>query len=94
MLRFGVGARIDLSEYCERDGVDLATALFSESGARALVAVDEQDSLGLEGLAAKHDVQALRIGTTGGDALSIIGVGNLELTELKAASDATLRHYF
>ena len=94
VLRFGVGARIDLSEYCERDGVDLATALFSESGARALVAVDEQDSLGLEGLAAKHDVQALRIGTTGGDALSIIGVGNLEFTELKAASDATLRHYF
>ncbi len=93
-LRFGVGAHIDLSEMCERDGVDLATALFSESGARALVVVDERDSLGLEGLAAKHDVQALRIGTTGGDVLSIADVGEFDVQELRSASEATLRHYF
>ena len=93
-LRFGVGAQVDLSEQCERDDVDLAAALFSESGARALIAVDERDSLGLEGLAAKHDVQALRIGTTGGDALSIHGVGDLDLTGLKSGSEATLRNYF
>lgn len=93
-VRFGVGAEIDLSEQCERDDVDLATALFSESGARALIAVDERDVLGLEGLAAKHDVLALRIGTTGGDALSIHGVGDLDLVGLKSASEATLRQYF
>ncbi len=93
-LRFLVGAHVELTEACERDGVDLATVLFSESGARALVVVDEQDSLGLEGLAAKHDVQALRIGTTGGDALVIAEVGNFDLRELRAASEATLRHHF
>ncbi len=38
-LRFGVGARVWLGEILERDGVDLATALFSESTGRVLVSV-------------------------------------------------------
>lgn len=94
VLRYSVGAEVDLSLLCQRDDVDLATALFSESGARALVVVDERDSAGLEGLAAKHAVQALRIGTTGGDALSLRGVGDLDLVGLKSVCEATLRQYF
>ena len=92
--RFGVGAVVELAEQAERDDVDLVTALFSESGARALVAVDEVDSLGLEGLAAKHDVHVIRIGTTGGDSLDVEGVGSIPLTEIVAAREATLHTYF
>src|SRR5699024_9040296 len=39
VVRFGTGASVDLTELLERDGVDLLSALFSESQARALVAV-------------------------------------------------------
>ena len=38
-LRFGVGARVWLDEICERDGIPPFAALFSESTARAVVAV-------------------------------------------------------
>nr|NLD40351.1 phosphoribosylformylglycinamidine synthase II [Actinomycetales bacterium] len=92
--RFGVGATVDLDELAERDEVDLATLLFSESGARAIIAVDEVDAFGLEGLAAKHDVHALRVGTTGGGTLAIAGVGEFDLFELGEAREGTLRSRF
>ncbi len=92
--RFGIGAEIELDELAERDEIDLPTLLFAESGARALIAVDETDALGLEGLAAKHDVHALRIGTSGGTALQIAGVGSFDLAELRELSEATLRNRF
>src|SRR5699024_11804777 len=44
-LRFGTGARIWLDEVCERDGVDVFTALFSESTARAIVAVPRSEEV-------------------------------------------------
>lgn len=94
VTRFGIGAEIDLEELAERDEIDLATLLFSESGARALIAVDEIDELGLEGLAAKHGVHVLRIGTTGGDALTIKGVGRLGVAGLREAREAPLRSRF
>ena len=37
VMRFGVGARVWLREIMERDGVDTATALFSESTGRVIV---------------------------------------------------------
>src|SRR5690625_368886 len=55
-LRFGVGADIDLRELVEEDAVDLASALFSESGARALVAVAPDQVAGLHALAQRHGV--------------------------------------
>ncbi|WP_315108540.1 phosphoribosylformylglycinamidine synthase subunit PurL, partial [uncultured Microbacterium sp.] len=39
VMRFGVGARVWLNEIIERDGVDAATALFSESTGRVIVTV-------------------------------------------------------
>ncbi|MFN3282498.1 MAG: AIR synthase-related protein, partial [Tabrizicola sp.] len=44
-LRFGVGARVAVDGICERDGVDPFTALFSESQARALVALPRSEEL-------------------------------------------------
>src|SRR5690606_12070412 len=45
VLRFGVGARVWLSELQERDGVDAATALFSESTGRVIVSVPREDDV-------------------------------------------------
>lgn len=92
--RFGVGVQVDLDDVLSRDDVDLAAALFSESSARALVAVSERDCLGLEGLAAKHGVSATRIGTTGGDALTITGAGAFPIEGLKGVRERTLRERF
>ncbi|MDR0945622.1 MAG: phosphoribosylformylglycinamidine synthase subunit PurL [Bifidobacteriaceae bacterium] len=64
-LRFGYGARIRLDELCARDGLDPFTELFSETQARALVAVARADEAALRDLATAHGVPALRIGTTG-----------------------------
>ncbi|PFG40218.1 phosphoribosylformylglycinamidine synthase subunit II [Georgenia soli] len=94
VLRFGVGAEIDLTEVAERDGVDLAALLFAESGARALVAVAPEDAGRLEALAAGHGVPAARIGTTGSAALAVAGTFTLPVDELRQASSATLPAYF
>ncbi|MCK6209678.1 phosphoribosylformylglycinamidine synthase subunit PurL [Georgenia sp. EYE_87] len=94
VTRFGVGADLDLSEVAERDGVDLATLLFAESGARAVVAVAPEDAARLEALAADHGVPAARIGTTGSAALAIADAFTLPVDELRQASSATLPAYF
>ncbi|HLS74702.1 MAG TPA: phosphoribosylformylglycinamidine synthase subunit PurL [Actinomycetaceae bacterium] len=96
-LRFGVGARVDLTTLCERDGIDLATALFSESGSRAIVAVPRSQEVHLQDLCTARGVPLLRIGTTDDagpetdqPALDIAGVGTFPLSELRAVSEATL----
>jgi len=94
VLRFGVGAEIDLAEVAERDGIDLAALLFAESGARALVAVAPEDAGRLEALAADHGVPAARLGTTGTAALAVAGSFTLPVDELRQASSATLPAYF
>ncbi|MFH5821780.1 phosphoribosylformylglycinamidine synthase subunit PurL [Georgenia sp. AZ-5] len=94
-LRFGVGARLDLGEVAARDGIDLATLLFAESGARAVVAVLPGHEERLKALAAEHGVPLARIGTTGGDpALTVEGAFTVPLAELREASEATLPRYF
>ena len=64
VLRFGVGARIWLDGLLERDGIDAATALFSESSARVLVAVPREEDVKFAGLCAGRRVPALRLGVT------------------------------
>ncbi len=64
VLRFGVGARVWLDEVLERDGVDAATALFSESTARVLVAVPREEDVRFVGLCAGRRVPAIRLGVT------------------------------
>ncbi|HIZ36338.1 MAG TPA: phosphoribosylformylglycinamidine synthase subunit PurL [Candidatus Ruania gallistercoris] len=94
VLRYGVGARVDLGGMLERDGVDLATALFAETGARALVAVDAGRAGELAELAARHEVPVLRLGTTGGDGLELAGELTIGLAELRTAHEGTLPTLF
>ncbi|WP_324649355.1 phosphoribosylformylglycinamidine synthase subunit PurL [Georgenia sp. H159] len=102
-LRYGVGARVSLAALCERDAVDLATALFSETGARAVVSVPRSQEVHLQDLCTARGVPLLRIGTTddtgpestdGRPVLDIDGVGTLPLSELREVADATLPAHF
>jgi len=92
--RFGLGARIELEPLLARDGVDRATALFSESQARAVLAVRPEQTERLVALCAQHGVPQLHLGTTGGDALAIEGVGTFPVTELTRLREATLPAHF
>ena len=102
-LRLGVGARVSLADLCERDGVDLTTALFSETGARAVVSVPRSQEVHLQDLCTARGVPLLRIGTTddtgpesleGQPVLDIEGVGTFPLAELREAAAATLPAHF
>ena len=73
VARHGVGASIDLSRLQGNDGVDDFTALFSESGARALVAVPEWAVAAVAAAAEAEGVAWARLGTTGGDMLVVSG---------------------
>ncbi|OKL54568.1 phosphoribosylformylglycinamidine synthase II [Bowdeniella nasicola] len=96
-LRFGVGASVDLSGICERDEIDGAVALFAESGARAIVALDKQDVAAVQQLADEAGVPCAVIGATGGTSLSVaVAGGTLELAldAVREASEATLPRHF
>ena len=98
VLRFGIGARVWLNEVMARDGVDAATALFSESTARMLVAVSHEDEVKFTGLCEGRGVPALRIGvTTGGGPgaeLEIQDLFTVSVDELRATHRGTLPKYF
>ncbi|HQX35299.1 MAG TPA: phosphoribosylformylglycinamidine synthase subunit PurL, partial [Microbacteriaceae bacterium] len=68
VLRFGVGARVWLREIIERDGVDAASALFSESTGRVIVTVPREDDVRFQGLCEGRGYPVLRIGVTDGTA--------------------------
>ncbi|WP_194785461.1 phosphoribosylformylglycinamidine synthase subunit PurL [Actinomyces haliotis] len=103
VLRQGVGASVDLSAL--PGDVDDFTALFSESGARAVIAVPE-DALPVVAAAAEaEDVAWGRLGTTGGELLVINGSDVLadggdgqplvlDLDELRAGVEGTLPAIF
>ncbi|MGP5050817.1 phosphoribosylformylglycinamidine synthase subunit PurL [Brachybacterium alimentarium] len=94
VTRFGTGAQVDLAALLERDGVDLFTALFSESQARALVAVPTEQADRLVALCAEHGVPQLELGTTIADTLDIRGVGAFAVSELRTLREGTLPRYF
>ena len=71
-LRCGVGASVDLTAI-QGEGVDDFAALFSESGARAIVAVREELVPAVTAAAEAEDVAVARLGTTGGDLLVVAG---------------------
>ncbi|MCM0640493.1 phosphoribosylformylglycinamidine synthase subunit PurL [Cellulomonas wangsupingiae] len=63
-LRYGVGVQVGLDALCERDGVTPFEALFSESQARAIVAVPRSEEVRLLDLCTARGVPALRLGET------------------------------
>jgi phosphoribosylformylglycinamidine synthase II len=94
VLRFGVGARVALGELMERDGVDVTTALFSESTGRMLVAVPREDDVKFRGLCEGRGYPVLRIGVTDGADLEVQGLFTVSADELRATSRAVLPAVF
>ena len=89
-LRGGRGARIVLP-----DGVDPFAALFSESGARAIVIVPRSEELRFTEMCAARGFACRRAGVVLGEesegaALEVQGQFTLPLAELRAAWSATL----
>jgi phosphoribosylformylglycinamidine synthase len=94
-LRFGVGARIWISEICERDEVDRTSALFSESTGRILVSVGREDDVKFVGLCEARGIPVLRIGVTDSSAhLEIQDVATWPLADLRNGWSATLPELF
>ena len=63
-LRYGVGVQVDLDALCARDGLTPFEALFSESQARAIVAVPRSEEVRLHDLCTARGVPVLRLGET------------------------------
>ncbi|WP_256728639.1 phosphoribosylformylglycinamidine synthase subunit PurL [Microbacterium oleivorans] len=93
--RFGVGARVWLSEIIERDGVDAATALFSESAGRVIVSVPREEDVKFRGLCEGRDYPVIRIGVTDAaegvtSVLDLQGLFTVPVADIRATSRATL----
>ena len=73
---------------------DSFTALFSESAARALVSVVPGREREFAALADEHGVPATVLGVTTGDSLTVEGVFQVPLTELKQVWTGTLPAIF
>ncbi|HSF35778.1 MAG TPA: AIR synthase-related protein, partial [Nocardioides sp.] len=69
---------------------DAFVDLFSESTARALVTVTDEQADALVALAEQHGIPVTPLGRTGGDTISVEGVFDLPVAEAKAAWRATL----
>lgn len=95
VMRFGVGARVWLNEIIERDGVDAAAALFSESTGRVIVTVPREDDVKFRGLCEGRGYPVLRIGVTDSvPQLEVQDVFTVSAEELRERSRATLPSYF
>ena len=95
VMRFGVGARVWLTELMERDGVDAATALFSESTGRVIVTVPREEDVKFRGLCEGRGYPVLRIGVTDSEpTLEVQDVFTASVAELRSVSQTTLPAVF
>ncbi|VXC05917.1 phosphoribosylformylglycinamidine synthase subunit PurL [Citricoccus sp. K5] len=96
VLRFGVGARVSLDEVQHRDGVDAFTALFSESQARALVAVPRTEEVRFKDMTTARRFPVARIGVVdaASGSLEVQDQFTLPIEELRAAWAGTMPKYF
>jgi phosphoribosylformylglycinamidine synthase len=95
VLRFNMGARVWISELCERDGIDRTSALFSESTGRVLVSVSREDDVKFAGLCDARNIPVLRIGVTDNTGeLEIQDLATWKLDELREPWAATLPELF
>ncbi|MGD0604954.1 MAG: phosphoribosylformylglycinamidine synthase subunit PurL [Streptosporangiaceae bacterium] len=96
------GLAIALAESCLRGGTGCAvrlpgdpfTWLFSESAARAIVAVRPGGHAAFDQLRAAHEVPGVTIGTVGGADLTVEGLFSIPLDELAAVHTGTLPALF
>lgn len=95
-LRYGVGARIALQDVLDRDGVDLFTALFSESQGRAIVGVPRSEEVRFKDMCTARGFAHVRIGVVdaASNQLEINGVDTMSLEALREAHEGTLPKYF
>ncbi|MYM18804.1 phosphoribosylformylglycinamidine synthase subunit PurL [Brevibacterium sp. 5221] len=97
-MRFGTGARVWLDELCERDGIDAFTALFSESSARAIVAVPRSEEIRFTDMCTARGFAHQRIGMTdAGESepvLDVTGSFALPVARLREVHAATLPRHF
>jgi phosphoribosylformylglycinamidine synthase II len=95
VLRFNMGARVWITELCERDGIDKTSALFSESTGRVLVSVGREDDVKFVGLCDARNIPVLRIGVTDNTGeLEIQDLATWKLDELRTSWVATLPELF
>jgi phosphoribosylformylglycinamidine synthase len=95
VLRFNMGARVWISELCERDGIDRTSALFSESTGRVLVSVGREDDVKFVGLCDARNIPVLRIGVTDNTGeLEIQDLATWKLDEIREPWAATLPELF
>lgn len=95
VMRFGVGARVWLTEIMERDGVDATAALFSESTGRVIVTVPREEDVKFRGLCEGRGYPVMRIGVTDTEpTLEVQDVFSYSAAELRAMSTETLPKHF
>jgi phosphoribosylformylglycinamidine synthase len=75
-------------------GADLFVTLFSETSARAVVALADADVERALTVLADHDVPVTRLGRTGGDTLTVADAFEIPLDELRRTHDSTLPALF
>jgi phosphoribosylformylglycinamidine synthase II len=93
-LRFDVGVSVELDGLTDA-GVSPFEALFSESGARAVVTLDPRQATAFEALCAEHDVPVLHLGQTTDDAtLTVADQFAIALDELAPVWRSPLRDAF
>ena len=85
VLRNSIGATIALA--------DVGISLLSESPGRVIVAIEPTKTDALSTLAAKHHITLTKLGTTGGDSLTI-NDAVISLAELRTAHTATFPKLF
>jgi phosphoribosylformylglycinamidine synthase subunit PurL len=90
-LRHGIGAAVSMRGVA---GGDPFVALFSESVARAVVSVAEARYDDLLTRASTYGVPATRLGSTGGDALTVEALFAISVGELRTAHEGTLPSLF
>jgi phosphoribosylformylglycinamidine synthase len=95
VLRFGMGARVWISEISERDQVDRTCALFSESTGRVMVSVGREDDVKFVGLCEARGIPVLRIGVTdNSNELEIQDLATFNLDDLRAGFKGTIPALF
>ncbi len=98
-IRFGTGARISVADVVARDGISEFAALFSESTARAIVAVPRGEEARFQDACVGRSVPFLKIGETGHEvdgeqAVEVEGLFTVGVAEAESVFKATLPGIF